>query len=257
VGKLDLDEAEGVRRALDALVENGVVTRYAEGIEPVYVIGPDQQLVAAYYRNTVIHFFVNACIVELALLRAAEGDVADRLAAFWEETLRLRDLLKFEFFFAEKEIFRGELVQELRFHDSDWERRVQAGSDAVRSMVRGFRPFSSHRVLRPFVDAYQIVGDLLEQEDGDEPIDEGKFLERCMRAGRQYHLQRRIHSAASVSQVLFRNALRLAENRGILESGPPDLAARRRAFADEVRSVVDRIEAIDALAASRRAGVIP
>jgi glycerol-3-phosphate O-acyltransferase len=257
VGELGLDEAVGVRRALDALVENGVVTRYTEGIEPVYVIGPDQQLAGAYYRNTVIHFFVNACIVELALLRAAEDDVVDRLAAFWEETLRLRDLLKFEFFFAEKEIFRGELLQELRFHDADWESRVQASSDAIRSMIHGFRPFSSHRVLRPFVDAYQIVGDLLEQRDGDEPIDEEKFLERCMRVGRQYHLQRRIHSAASVSQVLFRNALRLAENRDILEPGPPDLDARRRAFADEIRSVVRRVEAIDALAASRRAGLIP
>ena len=257
VGKLGLDEAVGVRRALDALVENGVVTRYTEGIEPVYVIGPDQQLVAAYYRNTVIHFFVNACIVELSLLRAAEENVVDRLAAFWEETLRLRDLLKFEFFFAEKETFRGELLQELRFRDADWESRIQASSDAIRSMVHRFRPLSSHRVLRPFVDAYRIVGDLLEQQDGDEPIDEERFLERCMRAGRQYHLQRRIHSAASVSQVLFRNALCLAENRDIMEPGPPDLDARRRAFADEIRSVVRRVEAIDALAASRRAGLIP
>jgi glycerol-3-phosphate O-acyltransferase len=256
VGDLDLDDAEGVRRALEALAENGVVTRYTEGIEPVYVIGPDQQLAAAYYRNTVIHFFVNPCIVELALLRAAGDDVVDRVAEFWEEAMRLRDLLKFEFFFAEKEIFRGELLQELRFHDANWESQVQAGSDSIHRLIQGFRPFSSHRVLRPFVEAYQIVGDLLEQRDPDEPLDRGKLLERCMRVGRQYHLQRRIHSAASISQVLFRNALQLAENRGVLELGPSDLDSRRRAFADELRSVVRRVAAIDALAASRRAGLI-
>jgi glycerol-3-phosphate O-acyltransferase len=256
VGEVHLDDADGVRRALDALVENGVVTRSTEGLEPVYVIGLDQQLAAAYYRNTVIHFFLDPCIVELALLRAAETDVEDGLAVFWEEAMRLRDLLKFEFFFAEKESFRGEIARELRFHDVDWEARVREGSDSIRLLVRGFRPFTSHRVLRPFVDAYRIVGDLLEQQEPSEAIDEGRFLDRCLRAGRQYHLQRRIHSAASVSQVLFRNALRLAENRGVLAGDEPDLFEARRTFAEEIRSVVRRVEAIDALAASRRAGLI-
>ena len=77
-----------------------------------------------------------------------------------------------------------------------------------------------------------------------------------MGLGRQYHLQRRIHSAASVSQVLFRNALQLAENRGLLDASAPDLVERRRAFAAELRGVVRRVEAIDALVASRRAGLI-
>jgi glycerol-3-phosphate O-acyltransferase len=255
-GEITLDDAAGVGRALDALVENGVVTRVTEGLEPLYVIGPDQQLAAAYYRNTVIHFFVNPCIVEVALLRAAEAGFQDSLAAFWAETLRLRDLLKFEFFFAEKEVFRGELVRELRFYDADWERRVRDGSDSIRELVASFRPFSSHRVLRPFVEAYQIVGDLLEREAPGAAFDEPAFLERCLRLGRQYHLQRRIHSAASVSQVLFGTALRLARNRGCLEPTAPDLAERRRALAEEIRDVVRRTEALDALAASRRAGLI-
>jgi glycerol-3-phosphate O-acyltransferase len=256
VGEIALDDAEGVRRALDALVDNGVVTKFTEGLEPVYVIGRDQQLAAAYYRNTVIHFFLNPCIAELGLLRAAEDGVEDRLAAFWEEAMRLRDLLKFEFFFAEKETFLGELLQELRFHDPDWETRVQAGSDEIHALLRSFRPLSSHRVLRPFVQAYQIVGDLLEQEDPTQDFDEASFVDRCLRLGRQYHLQRRLHSAQSISQMLFRNALSLAENRGLLEPGASELASGRRAFAEEIRSVVRRVEAIDALAASRRAGLM-
>jgi glycerol-3-phosphate O-acyltransferase len=253
VGELELDDAEGVRRALDALVANDVVTKFTEGLEPVYVIGRDQQLAAAYYRNTVIHFFVNPCIAELGLFRAAEEGVEDRLAEFWEEALRLRDLLKFEFFFAEKEVFLGELLQELRFHDPDWETRVKTGSEEIHALIRNIRPLSSHRVLRSFVEAYQVVGDLLEQEDPVQELDESKFLDRCLRLGRQHHLQRRLHSAQSISQVLFRNALRLAENRGLLEPGAADLAERRRAFAEEIRSVVRRVEAIYALAASRRA----
>jgi glycerol-3-phosphate O-acyltransferase len=169
--------------------------------------------------------------------------------------MRLRDLLKFEFFFAEKETFLGELLQELRFHDPDWETRVKAGSDEIHALIRSFRPLTSHRVLRPFVQAYQIVGDLLEQEDPSQAFDEARFVERCLRLGRQHHLQRRLHSAQSISQVLFRNALSLAENRGLLEPGALELEPGRRTFAEEIRSVVRRVEAIDALAASRRAGL--
>ena len=123
-------------------------------------------------------------------------------------------------------------------------------------MLHSFRPFSSHRVLRPFVEAYQLVANLLELLDASEPFDESGFINRCMGLGRQYHLQRRIHSAASVTPVLFRNALRLAENRGLLDADAPDRVEQRRDFAIELRGVVRRVEAIDALAASRRAGLI-
>src|SRR5262245_53971868 len=120
-GDLELDDAEGVESALDRLVENGVLTCFAGGFEPVYAIGRDQHLTAAYYRNTIAHFFVNGAIAELALLRAAEDDVLDFRGEFWAEALRLRDLLKFEFFFAERERFRHELSDEMRFHAPGWE----------------------------------------------------------------------------------------------------------------------------------------
>jgi glycerol-3-phosphate O-acyltransferase len=257
VGELHLDHAAGVRRALEALVENGVVTRFSEGPEPVYVIGPDQQLAAAYYRNTIIHFFLTPCIVELALIRAADEGLEDRVAEFWDEAMRLRDLLKFEFFFADKEIFRGELTREMRFHDPEWESRVRQGRDGIQELILGFRPFSSHRVIRPFVEAYDVVAEVLERQDPAKEIDEDALVQQCMGLGRQYHRQRRVHSAASISQLLFRDALKLAGNRGVLDPGAPDLSERRHAFAEEIRSVVRRVEAIDALAASRRAGLIP
>ena len=255
-GDLDLDTPEGTARTLDALAENGVVTRFSEGSECVYSIGADQQLAAAYYRNTIIHFFVNPAIVELALVRAAEDDVADRVAAFWSAAMQLRDLLKFEFFFADKEIFRGELRRELADRDTDWEGTLRTGPDAIQDLLRSFRPYSAHRVLRPFLEAYRIVADELEQQDEATELDEGRFLQACMGLGKQYHLQRRIRSTASVSKVLFKTALNIAENRGLLQPGEPDLRAWRAAFAAEIRTAVRRTEAIDALAASRRAGLI-
>ncbi len=255
-GDLELDDADGVRHALDRLVENGVLTCFAGGFEPVYAIGRDQHLSAAYYRNTIAHFFVNGTIAELALLRAAEDDVQDFRAEFWAEALRLRDLLKFEFFFAERERFRHELADEITFHAPGWEEQLERGPAAIQAILARIRPFMAHRVLLPYLEAYRVVGDALERESATAAVEESPFLTRCMALAEQYRLQHRIRSAESVSRVLFETALRLAKNRGLLDATALDLVARRAAFATEIRAAIRRAEAIDVLAASRRVGFI-
>jgi glycerol-3-phosphate O-acyltransferase len=255
--RLALDTADPVRAVLGSLVSSGVVTTFDEGPEPIYAIGENQHLAAAYYRNTIVHFFINSAIAELALLRAAEDDAgADRTAEFWSETLRLRDLLKFEFFFAEKEEFHAEIDREVQLHTPDWQRRLAAGPDAIRALALQFRPFTAHRVLRPFLEAYRVVGDELVHLDARSAFDETTFLTRCLARGKQYQLQRRIQSSESVSKVLFGTALKLAGNRGLLETGAERIGERRQAFADELGEVIRRIDAIAALAAARRTGVI-
>src|SRR4029450_8916281 len=119
--ELGLDSPQSVQRTLDALVASGVVTCDDEGPEAFYAVGPDQHLTAAYYRNTIIHFFVTGSIAEIAPLRAGEDHVDSRRATFWDEAMRLRDLFKFEFFFSEKERFREELADEIALHDDKWE----------------------------------------------------------------------------------------------------------------------------------------
>jgi len=259
---LDLDTAEGVRRSLDALVTNGVVTCFREGIEPIYTIGDGQHLAAAYYRNTIIHFFVNGAIAELSLLKAAEwaanaphSDPEGARAALWDEAMRLRDLLKFEFFFADKDSFRAEMQEELRFQDSAWEDRF-ASADEIHALLRRVRPFSAHRILRPFLEAYRVVADTLVRQPAGAAIDDTALLNQCLALGKQYRLQRRIRSTESVSKVLFETALRLARNRNLMQSGDADIGARRAAFAEELSDVIRRIDAIGALAASRLAGLI-
>jgi len=252
-----LDPDDGLPRALDALVDSGVVSCFAEGPEPVYRIEADQHLTAAYYRNTIIHFFLAGAIAELALLRSAESEVEDGQAEFLGEALRLRDLLKFEFFFPEKEGFRAELAADLDLRAEGWSAAVAAGPEAIHAAARRMRPLLSHRVLRPFLEAYQVVADVLEAQPVDAEIEESGFLTSCVGLGKQYVLQRRIGSAESVSRVLFATALKLARNRGLVEVGAPDLAERRSGFAEEVQGAIRRIDAVDSIAAGHRAGLIP
>jgi glycerol-3-phosphate O-acyltransferase len=62
--------------------------------------------------------------------------------------------------------------------------------------------------------------------------------------GRQWVLQRRLHSPASVSRELFATALRLARHRDLVDPGREEVAERRREFLDEVTSAVEQTTAI-------------
>ena len=118
-----------------------------------------------------------------------------------------------------------------------------------------YNPFLSHWALRPFVEAYQVVADVLERRDYRSEIDRKQFLAECMVLGKQYQLQRRVQSPESLSTVLFGTGFELARRRGLLEPGGSERLEQRRAFAEQIRDVLRRIEVIDALATARRAGL--
>ncbi len=253
--KLQFETADRVRATLDLLVESGVLERFDEGPELIYSVAPDQHLAAAYYRNTVIHFLVSGAIGELALLRAAEAAVGEGAKAFWDEAFRLRDLLKFDFFFSEKEQFREELREELSLHARDWEERV-ADPDEARALLESIRPFHAHRTLRAFFEAYAIVADRIAGLGAGAAGDEYELVRDCLVWGKQYLRQRRIRSAESVSKTLLQNGVRLADNRQLLDGEGSELAERRLRHARELHDTIRRVDAIDALASARRAGAL-
>lgn len=244
-----------IESVLTELRLSGVVRCFAEGPEPVYRIGEDQHLAAAYYRNTVIHFFTTTAIAELALIEAAELETGDRVAVFFAAALRIRDLLKFDFFFPDRERFGAELRLEMSHHDTLWESAVREDAGACVALARRMRPLCAHAVLRPFLDAYRIVADaLLLADDGAAPFS----AERCLALGKQYVLQRRIGSAESVSTSYFEAGQKLARQRGLMPHDTPEdpaLREGRERFAEELAECVRRCEVIEAFAIARHAGI--
>ena len=239
--------AGAVRATLDALVSGGVVTFVADGRDPVWLIEPEHQLAAAFYRNSVIHFLLDTALCELAVLRARDaGD--DPVGAFWDEIARLRDLLKFEFYFQERDEHRREVAAEMTRHDPSWESLLRAGPAAADSLLAGMRPLVSHVVVRPFVEAYRLVADVLAHDET--LVSDSEVVRRALGLGRQYVAQRRLRSSESVSALLFQTGLQLAANRGLLEPGP-GLAERRAAFLAELRDLVRRLDQIEDLAIRR------
>jgi glycerol-3-phosphate O-acyltransferase len=247
--------AGAVRATLDALVAGGVVTFVGEGRDPVWLIGPEHQLAATFYRNSLIHFLLDTALCELAVLRAGEsafdpgeGSASDPVEAFWDEIARLRDLLKFEFYFKERDEHRRQVAAEMARHDPSWEARLRSGPAAADELLAGMRPLVSHVVVRPFVEAYRLVADVLVHDAGAVTDDSGVVRE-ALGLGRQYVAQHRLRSSESVSALLFQTALQLARNRGLLEG--EDLAARRAAFLAELRDLVRRLDRIEDLAIRR------
>lgn len=255
-GAADLTNRSTIRWTLHQLVASGVVSVYDAGTEPVWGIGSEQHLVAAFYRNTAIHIVVDRAIAETALLAAtedAEGTVDGLVqpTAVRDEALKLRELLKFEFLFSARAQFEKELADEVRLLGRVDDTSKAAGAADVRGLLEKADVLLAHLVLRPFLDAYHIVADRLADYD-DESFDEDAFLAECLEVGKQWELQRRIASAESRSMELFKTALRLARHRELLDGVEnPDIARRRREFADEVATAVRRVNTIAELAGAR------
>ena len=234
---LGLDTPEQVREALDALVSNGVVARNEGPTETVYGIGHDQHLAAAYYRNTIIHFFVTGAITELAVAEmVAAGETTE--AQLTERALALRDLFKFEFFFAERDEWLTSVHREMQLASPEWETLLGRGdTDAV---LASFEPFKSAAVLRPFLEAYLTVADVLAATPPLASVTAQTIERDALALGRQYMMQGRIVNDEAVSTALFSAAIKLAGNRALLE-GAAGIADARSAFAAEVRGHLQRL----------------
>jgi glycerol-3-phosphate O-acyltransferase len=246
----------GIYDTLKTLEKGRVVSRYEDGLEAVFKIEPGQHSVAAFYRNSAIHWFVNRAILEVALLDATREDITGPLERAWAAAFALRDLLKFEFFFSDKAAFREEQKAESRLIDPKFRQRVAAAKDR-RDVLATVPVLIAHRVLMPFLEAYYIVADRLAAQPVEQKIDKQALTEECVKVGRQYVLQRRLRHPECVSREIFGNALQLAANRDLLKPGAPDLAERRAAFARELEAAVRSVAAIDELDRARHAEARP
>ena len=244
---LRLHSPDGVRTAVDALSNGHPVTRVDGGHEPVWRIAPEDELEGAFYRNSLIHAFLETSIVELALVHAARADAANRVEAFWAQAMRLRALLKFEFYFADSAPFRANIAEELEWNES-WESQLAAGAAAVDAMLRAKRPLMASAMLRPFFEAYEIVADVLCDAPADISLKD--LTTAALGVGNQYAAQGLVRSNESVSALLFATARQLAADQKLLEPAA-DLRERRQAFLHELRTILGDMDRVHELSAEQ------
>ena len=166
----------------------GVVTVYDGGDEPVHAI----ERASTWWRRLPQQR-------DPPLRRPGDRRAGDagRPADRWDEAIRLRDQLKFEFFFPERDAYRERIGAELERLDPDW-----ATADG-REVLCGAPLLVAHRVLRSFVDAQLVVAERLAARDPRTPVVEADFLGECGGMGQQMLLQGRLHGPESLSRELL------------------------------------------------------
>jgi len=247
---IDLARPDGLRRALRTLQREGIVEAYSGGLDVVYSVARYRQHEAAFYRNTVAHWFVYRAIAEVALLTASSSPVDDVVDATWTSALELRDLLKFEFFFPPKRDFAERIRHESDIARPGWENEELAIPDVLKSMDQTSL-YLSHRVIGPILEGYNVVAQRLAAREPAAPIDEEALITECLGIAHQDWLQHRLHSPESISRDLMQGALKLADNRGLLGVGGDELSGQRRAFAIELGRVVHQVALVRGAALAR------
>jgi glycerol-3-phosphate O-acyltransferase len=182
------------------------------------------------------------------MFMAREHSVGDLRESIWNNAISLRQLLKFDFFFASRAEFNEDLLAEVELIDPAWEGRQVREPVVTREQIELWfersRPHLAHLILRPFFDSYRLVADQLVRWPHDREVDKEMLLERCLGSGQQQVLQGKLHSPESVTLELFRNALKLADHRGLLSGTGRDVHQRRKAFADSLMQIVEDLETL-------------
>ena len=253
----DFDRAFGdhLEGPLGIMIDENIVTRYDEGPEVVYGIGLEQHPVASYYRNTVIHFFVNKAIIELALVKATEMPESEALEVFWREVDRMRDLFKFEFFYAPTEEFHQQIRDEMSLYSEDWETLVGQGAAGFGALLQNMTPLVAHVTLLTYTEAYSVVAAMLARKEAYESLEEAECIADALTYGRQVYLQRRISSESSIGKLLFKNAYKMLQSRQLTEGGADDLKEKRLEVARELREMIRRIDVIRAIGVANSGSV--
>lgn len=232
-----LEDEEQVAATVLSMRSSGLVKAFEKGATPVYYIPDEQQMAAAYYRNTITHYFLAAAMGEIALAMGV-GDVT----VTGESDLRrrveqLRDMFKFEFFFRPKDEFWEQVLRETSQRYPDW----QGGRTSLPRQLQQRPPRFGHAILRSMAEAYHVIAATLTARGNEAIQDKKKFTRQLLEQGREMLLRRRISGESAVSKDLFSTGLRLAEHRRLLGDGEQDLEALRRAFLVETGEVLDGI----------------
>jgi glycerol-3-phosphate O-acyltransferase len=244
------DLSEDPAPTIEALIATGVLRGIGDGSQRTFEIAADRISVAIYYSNMAVHHFVIGAFVELALIAlTANAAIPADADSLWAECQRLRNLFKFEFFFSRTRAFQQQLRTELNALSSDWRSILGQGGESVRSMLGGKPILVAAGVLSPFVAAYRLVGEMLDQDAASRRLTDQDFVQQCLGA----HIGAGGNSSGSqsvpgVSRALLLNGLRVADSRGLRDDSNPSAAADRAAFLAELEKTASALEAIGRLA---------
>lgn len=233
---------ESVQVALNLLKEGNLIQQLGEGVQAKYSIVTRNYLSATYYSNMAVHHLYRMAFAELAIMKIASNKPKDRINAFWEEVMKLRDLFKFEFFYSRKSEFTDEVERDLSFIDVDWQKKIANPKTNLIQLLKGQNILVSQVVLYTYIEAYRVVGRALETLDTSVDYDENSLLQTCLFIGEEMHWHGRIHRVESVSKPFLLNGIRLVKNRDLIPSKKKPKKKEIKAFNKMLEDYADHVK---------------
>ncbi len=221
---------ENFSRAMDEVIsyyERRKLIQIEEGEdeeeeEPIYTLDEDKRLPLEMYKNMILHHFLPLSFVSLSLLSADYGECTEH--KLMEDYRFLKDLFKFDFIYDERDTDEGKIQGCIEFLSSGRHLNVVShdGQRACKVTAKGREEMVYFAaMLTNFLEAYGMVLNSLPRLEKS-PENEKDFLARLRRTGQRLYKQGQVLRPEALSQLLFKNALALAKDYGLVKADYTD-----------------------------------
>lgn len=212
------------RRAIESLLRQfhrqGII-RSVEGALPMaFEVPREKRAALVFYRNNAIHCFVLPALavlsLELVRARSVEEPCHDEVIRM---ALTLRNLFKFDFFFAPTREFVNDLSSliALLADEGGWQIWSAAKLvDRIEQCQGGSPGLMVYRaLLADLVESYVTVAETVKSEFSQR-TEKKAFLQRLLKYGQQKLSDNRLVYPESISLLSYGSALSLLENLGAI-----------------------------------------
>jgi putative phosphoserine phosphatase / 1-acylglycerol-3-phosphate O-acyltransferase len=249
---------ESVQEALQLLTKAKLFLQQGSSLNAKYTIFRENYLQATYYANMGVHHFYHRAFIELALAAIAALPPEARMPAFWTEIMALRDLFKFEFFYAKKTIFSDEIEADLRFVDPNWEETIFKTESDIYTLLEQQKVLVAPVLLFNYVEAYRVIAQGLQTWDWEhQSFTEADFLQFCLFLGEEMHWQGRIRRIEAVSKPFLLNGIRLVTNLGLLTSDGLGNVEALETFIKRLQVVAERVGILQGITLTKPEAELP
>jgi glycerol-3-phosphate O-acyltransferase len=205
-GLIDIDKS--ITESIALLTEWEVIEQVNDpegGENPFYFIQDDKKLDLEYYKNTIIHFFIDYSLAAISLLSQSDDDINP------ETALSVFDFLSNTF--ANEFLFDSVVKSAERFNSVSAtyiEKGFITGipeTGKFRVTRAGFDRLPSISALaKTFIESYWLTANVMMKER-DVKISGDNLLKEIISTGKKYYNSGVIDHIGSVSRVNFQNAI--------------------------------------------------
>jgi len=208
-GKRHEEVGSALRHEVDNVLklfvkDKSIKVREFEG-DWVLSVTDDKRSALDYYKNGIIHFFIDVSLLAFSVLKAEKtGDT--NTANLRDSTKALSRLFKFEFIYGADRSFEDIFDSTVRSFIDESLLQLDGDMISVGSKARENIEYFADMVL-PFVESYRILGKSICQDDVKDMSDKD-IIRSAVKFGRRMFSVGEISLSESVSTVLFSNALK-------------------------------------------------